>query len=122
MQLTIVTIGVFVAALNEATKYIAKNILEKDINKWIPILSVVYGIILGIIGYFIPNGNMGSDILEAIFIGASAGGSAVAGHQTYKHLTKDKTGAADATTPEPEPETEQTEAQPDEEKDTTADE
>ena len=50
-ELTIVTISAFVAALNQATKYIGNNFIKRDISKYIPICSVIYGLILGIIGF-----------------------------------------------------------------------
>ena len=89
MQLSIVTIGAFVGILNQATKYIAENFIKKDISKFIPIFSVVYGIILGIIGFYLPNADMGSNLVEAIFIGISAGSASTGVHQIGKQLSKD---------------------------------
>ena len=91
MQLSIVTIGAFVAVLNEGTKYIANNFIKKDVSKFIPICSVLYGIILGIIGFYLPDGNMGSNLVEAIFIGISAGSASTGIHQIGKQLTKTET-------------------------------
>lgn len=88
MQLTLVTIGAFVAVLNQGTKYIATNFIKKDVSKFIPICSVIYGIILGIIGYYLPDANMGSSLIEAIFIGISAGSASTGVHQITKQLTK----------------------------------
>lgn len=90
MQLSILTIGAFVAVLNQGTKYIATNFVKKDISKWIPVLSVVYGIILGVIGYFLPDGNMGSNMVEAITIGIAAGSGSTGIHQVYKQMVKAK--------------------------------
>lgn len=89
MQLSIVTIGAFVGILNQATKYIAENFIKKDISKFIPIFSVIYGIILGIIGFYLPNADMGSNLVEAIFIGISAGSASTGVHQIGKQLAKD---------------------------------
>ena len=76
--------------LAQATKYVATNFIKKDVSRFIPICSVIYGIILSIIGHYTSTTNIGSNLIEAIFIGASAGGASVAGHQTYKQLSKGK--------------------------------
>lgn len=89
MELTIVTIGTFVALLNEVTKTVAYS-FKKDVSNFIPVCSLVYGIILGIVGFFLPNADMGSNIIEAIFIGISAGGTTTCCHQMYKQVKKKK--------------------------------
>ena len=94
-ELTIVTIGAFVAALNQATKYIATNFIKRDISKFIPICSVVYGLVLGIIGFYLPNANMGSNLAEAVLIGISAGSASTGCHQIVKQLTKSTTTTTD---------------------------
>lgn len=86
MEFSVVTIATCVGLMNQGVKYINKTFIKKDINKFIPILSVVFGILLGVCGYFIPDIDMGSNIIEAIFTGAAAGGSATAVHQSYKQL------------------------------------
>ncbi len=85
MEFSIVTISAFVGVLNEVVKKIA-SIFNKDINKFIPLFSICFGIILGICGYFIPNVKMGNNIIEAIFIGISSGAAATGCHQVYKQL------------------------------------
>lgn len=87
LEFSIITISAFVGAGNECIKLIA-NSLKKDWNKYIPICSLVLGVILGIAGYFIPSVPMGSNIIEAIFIGLAAGASATGVHQVGKQLTK----------------------------------
>lgn len=87
-EFSIVTITVFVTSLNECVKHVAKS-LGKDVNKYIPIFSMIFGIMLGIAGYYLPNVTMGNNILEAIFIGLSAGASATGCHQVYKQLSKE---------------------------------
>ena len=94
-ELTIVTIGAFVAALNQATKYIATNFIKRDISKFIPICSVIYGLVLGIIGFYLPNANMGNNLVEAILIGISAGSASTGCHQIVKQLTKSTTTTTD---------------------------
>lgn len=87
LQFSIITISAFVGAGNECIKLIA-NSLKKDWNKYIPICSLVLGVILGVSGYFIPSIPMGNNIIEAIFIGLAAGASATGVHQVGKQLTK----------------------------------
>ena len=87
MEFSIVTISAFVAALNEVTKVIAKTFGYK-INRLIPIFSLIYGVGLGIAGYFTPNVQMGNNLVEAIFIGLSAGAASTGCHQIYKQLAK----------------------------------
>ena len=94
-ELTIVTIGAFVAAHNQATKYIAANFIKRDISKFIPICSVIYGLVLGIIGFYLPNANMGSTLVEAVLIGISAGSASTGCHQIVKQLTKSTTTTTD---------------------------
>lgn len=88
LEFTIATISVFVAALNELVKTISTKCFNYDIKKFIPLFSVGFGLILGILGYFAPNVTMGNNIIEAIFIGIAAGGNAVGFHQIYKQLSK----------------------------------
>lgn len=88
-EFSIMTIGVFVAGLNEVVKLIGKTLGWKDVNRFIPIFSIVFGAMLGFIGYQLDNVDMGNNIVEAIFIGLAAGGSATGCHQIYKQMTKD---------------------------------
>lgn len=89
LEFSIATISTFVGLLNQITKYISKTYANKDISKYIPIFSLVYGLILGVSGYFIPNVAMGNNIIEAIFVGLSAGAASTGIHQIYKQHTKD---------------------------------
>ena len=88
LEFSIVTITTFVAMLNECTKYFANLIFKKDIKKYIPIFSVVFGIALGVIGFYLPNVEMGNNIVEAIFIGIAAGSAATGVNQIGKQLYK----------------------------------
>lgn len=83
---SILTISPFVGILNEATKSIAKC-FKKDISRYIPIFSLVYGVILGIAGYYIPDLNFGHNLVEAIFAGLVGGGAATGVHQTFHQLS-----------------------------------
>jgi cytoskeletal protein RodZ len=83
---SILTISPFVGILNEATKSIAKC-FKKDINRYIPIFSLVYGVILGIAGYYIPDLDFGHNLVEAIFAGLVGGGAATGVHQTFHQIS-----------------------------------
>ena len=48
-----------------------------------------FGLILGIAGYYTPNVDMGRNLIEAIFIGLSAGAAATGINQVGKQLDKD---------------------------------
>lgn len=87
MTFTITTIAAFVGILNEATKAFARS-FGKNVNRYIPICSIVYGIILGVCGYFLPDVQMGNNIVEAIAIGISAGLSSTGVHQAFHQLAK----------------------------------
>ena len=97
LEFSIATIGAFVATLNELTKYITKTYIKKDISRYIPLFSLLYGLILGISGFFIPSVEMGSNIVEAIFIGLSAGAASTGIHQVYKQQTKSNTSIEENT-------------------------
>ena len=88
VEFSIATIGVFVGLFNELVKFIATTYFKKDINKFIPLISIGFGLILGIVGYFIPEVKMGGNIVEAIVVGIASGASAVGVHQIGKQLTK----------------------------------
>ena len=88
LQFSIITISTFVGILNEAIKIIASTVFKKDITKYIPLFSVIFGIGLGIAGFYTPNVDMGKNLIEAIFIGLSAGCTATGVHQIGKQLTK----------------------------------
>ena len=87
LEFSIMSIATFVAIGNECIKLIGRSV-GKDWNKFIPICSLVIGVILGVSGYFIPSVPMGNNIIEAIFIGLAAGASATGVHQVGKQLTK----------------------------------
>jgi hypothetical protein len=97
LEFSIATISVFVSTLNELTKYITKTYIKKDISRYIPLFSLLYGLILGISGFFIPNVEMGSNIVEAIFIGLSDGAASTGIHQVYKQQTKSNTSIEENT-------------------------
>ena len=89
LQFSILTIGTFVTILDAICIYVARACFSKDIKKIIPIFSIIFGIILGIAGYYTPDVEMGSNLIEAIFIGLSAGAAATGVNQVGKQLGKD---------------------------------
>ena len=91
MQFSIITITSFVTMLNSIVIYVAKNTFNFDIKKYIPIISICFGLILGIVGYFMPDVEMGNNLVEAIFVGISSGASSVGINQIGKQLNKDDT-------------------------------
>lgn len=88
LEFTVVTISVFVSTLNEITKALAKGVFHKDINRFIPIFSIVYGISLAILAFYTGIENFGNNLVEAMFIGLSSGAAAVGYHQVGKQLFK----------------------------------
>lgn len=88
LEFSIVTITAFVAALNECVKYVGKTAFKKDMNPYIPIFSLSFGIVLGICGYFTSGVEMGHNLIEAVFIGLTAGATSTGIHQVGKQLYK----------------------------------
>lgn len=88
LQFSILTIGTFVTLLDSITIFIGKACFKKDIKKIIPIFSLIFGLILGIAGYYTPNVEMGTNLIEAVFIGLSAGAAATGINQVGKQLGK----------------------------------
>lgn len=88
LEFSIISISTFVTVLNEVVKYIADTMFKKDIKRYIPMFSIVFGIVLGIIGFYIPTVEMGNNIVEAIFIGIAAGSAATGVNQIGKQLYK----------------------------------
>jgi hypothetical protein len=60
---------------------------------------LVYGVALAICGYYIPDTYFGNNLVEAIFIGLSAGGAAVGVHQTFHQLSKPSENGDDVILP-----------------------
>lgn len=96
LEFSIITISTFVTLLNECTKYFASIVFKKDIKEYIPIFSVLFGVTLGVIGFYLPDVAMGNNIVEAVFIGISAGAAATGVNQIGKQLNKLDTNSTDA--------------------------
>lgn len=88
LTFSIITITAFVSFLDTLTIAIMKNFVKGDFKKFIPLFSLVYGVGLGIAGYYTPNVDMGANLIEAIFIGLSAGAAATGVDQVGKQLGK----------------------------------
>ena len=88
LEFSIVTISVFVSTLNEITKAIVKGVFKKEVNKFIPLFSIAYGIALAITAFYTGIENFGNNLIEAIFIGLYSGAAAVGYHQVGKQLLK----------------------------------
>ena len=88
LEFSIISISTFVTVLNEVVKYMADTMFKKDIKRYIPMFSIIFGIVLGIIGFYIPTVEMGNNIVEAIFIGIAAGSAATGVNQIGKQLYK----------------------------------
>lgn len=88
LTFSIITITAFVSFLDTLTIAIMKNFVKGDFKKFIPLFSLAYGLGLGIAGYFTPNVDMGTNLIEAIFIGLSAGAAATGVDQVGKQLGK----------------------------------
>lgn len=88
LEFSIVTISIFVSTLNEITKSITKGVFNKEINRFIPLFSIAYGIILALAAFYTGLESFGNNIIEAIFIGLSSGAAATGYHQVGKQLFK----------------------------------
>lgn len=97
LNFSIATIATFVGILDQITKTMFNTYGKKEWDKFIPIFSIAYGLILGISGYFIPNVDMGNNIIEAIFVGLSAGAASTGIHQIYHQQIKDDTTESSTT-------------------------
>ena len=88
LEFSIITIGSFVTMLDSITRYIGKFCFKKDIGRVLPIFSIIYGVALGICGFYTPTVEMGANLIEAIFIGLSAGAAATGINQVGQQLNK----------------------------------
>lgn len=92
LEFSIISITSFVTILDSCTILIAKPFTKdskKDFKRFIPLCSIVYGVLLGILGYYMPSVDMGTSLIEAIFVGLSAGAAATGVNQVGKQLGKD---------------------------------
>lgn len=89
LQFSIITITTFVTMLVSTTRYIATACFRKDISKVLPLFSIIYGVTLGLLGFFCTDIDMGKNFIEAFFIGLAAGSSATGFNQIGKQLYKD---------------------------------
>lgn len=87
LQFSIITLSTFVTILVSTTRYIA-SLFKRDISYYLPIFAIIYGIILSVCGYYFTDVEMGNNIIEAVFIGLSAGAGACGINQVGKQLNK----------------------------------
>ena len=87
LEFSIITLSTFVTILVSTTRYVA-SIFKRDISYYLPIFAIIYGVILAVCGYYFTNVDMGSNIIEAIFIGISTGAGACGINQVGKQLNK----------------------------------
>ena len=88
LEFSIITISTFVTVLVSTTRYIAKACFNKDISRTLPIFAIIYGVALAVAGYYIPDVEMGKNVIEAVFIGLSTGAAATGFNQVGKQLYK----------------------------------
>lgn len=88
LEFSIITITAFVSVLDTTLILILKNFCKGDYKRVIPLFSIIFGIGLGVAGYYTKNVEMGSNLIEAIFIGLSAGAAATGIDQVSKQLSK----------------------------------
>ena len=88
LEFSIITISSAVTVLNDTVKNISTHVFNKDISRYIPIFSVLFGILLGVAGFYLTDVDMGENVVEAIFIGIAAGSAATGVNQISKQLNK----------------------------------
>lgn len=88
LEFSIISISTFVTILNEVVKYLADTVFKKDVSRYIPMFSVLFGIVLGVVGFYMPDVEMGNNVVESIFIGIAAGSAATGVNQIGKQLNK----------------------------------
>ena len=101
MDLGLVTV-VAITALAYFLGMILKNIEKLD-DKWIPVACGGFGIILGIVAFYIHIPDMpATDPINAAAIGFASGLAATGVHQVYKQLFVSDDSAKPSSTPEAE--------------------
>ena len=88
LEFSIITISTFVTVLVSTTRYIASACFNKDVSRVLPIFAIIYGVALAVAGYYMPNVEMGKNVIEAVFIGLSTGAAATGFNQVGKQLYK----------------------------------
>lgn len=59
------------------------------IDKWIPVICGLSGLLLGVVGFYTMADFPGNDIVEAMAVGIASGFAATGVNQVYKQLKKD---------------------------------
>lgn len=86
-----------VATLDQATKWFCNVILHKNVNKYIPMFSVVFGLIVGIVCWWQFNELLPDNTtwFQSMVIGVTSGSSSTGLHQIEKQLTKSNCDKSD---------------------------
>ena len=66
------------------------KVMDKIVNKWLPVFCGTLGGILGVVAMFIMPEFPAHDYITAISVGIVSGLAATGAHQVYKQLTKDE--------------------------------
>lgn len=95
--LEIISVPVIVTIVYDMME-LFKNAFGADrIGKFIPLLAVVLGAVLGFIAYYVyPAIIPAENVLTAILVGAASGWAATGANQTYKKLTSGKSEGEEA--------------------------
>ena len=88
LEFSIISISTFVTILNEVVKYLANTVFKKDVSRYVPMFYILFGIVLGVVGFYMPDVEMGNNVVESIFIGIAAGSAATGVNQIGKQLNK----------------------------------
>lgn len=92
---SITTMPIIIMMLVSITRGIFKESFKKDVSCYLPIIAIVYGMIISIIGYYVPSIDVGENLLEAILFGVSTGATACGINQVPKQLSKKESSEGD---------------------------
>lgn len=85
MNMDFVTVGAIIV-ICYLVAYIVKTL--GNIDKWIPAICGISGLVLGILGFYIMPDFPANDLLTAMAVGVSSGFAATGVNQVYKQLKK----------------------------------
>ena len=86
-NIEIVSIPAIVAIVCAVMQMLKKTIANESFNRWIPLLSVLLGAVLGGIAFYVYPAILPTDsFVPAVLIGAASGWAATGAHQTGKQL------------------------------------
>ena len=89
--LEIISVPVIVTIVYGMMELLKNAFGSERFNKFIPLLAVIFGALLGFIAYYVyPAIIPAENAFTAILIGAASGWAATGANQTYKKLTSGK--------------------------------